>query len=327
MSGAYSGANPMGLFGFMTPDGGSSAAFGPPTDKPSYEVRLTATVEGKQVAAATATRQLPDGLGVTDRQLTLARDGVLGVLYRPEDTSARKPAVLVFGGSEGGLSFPPVFEAQVLAAHGYPTLALAYWKAPGLPQQLAGIPLEYFRKALEILRTQPGVDPGHVSVLGASYGGEAALLLGATYPDLVNGVVAVAPNSYVSPDFAGSNRAAWSLNGKDLPRGPFGVAAADVDPRALIPVNRIRGPILMACGPLDTEWNACRNIDDAVARLGKRADVTVAKYAGAGHYVYGFLPYTAVTDAVLTRSGGTVAATLAANADLHRKILTLLASR
>ena len=250
-----------------------------------------------------------------------------GTLYSPKDTSARKPAVLVFGGSEGGLSYVVSLEAAMLAAHGYPTLALAYFGAPGLPPKLVGIPLEYFRKGLEILRAQPAVDPGHVLVTSASYGGEASLLVAATFPDLVNGVIAVAPNSFVSADPDGQNRAAWSLHGRDLPRGTFGVPAAQVDPRALIPLGRIRGPILMACGPLDTQWQACRNVDDALARLGRRPGVTVARYPGAGHYVSAIQPYTAVTDALLTRSGGTVPATLGANVDLHRRILALLAAQ
>ena len=327
VSGAYRGADPMGLFEFMTPDGGVATGFSPAPDRKSYDVRLTATVDGRPVAAATATRLLPAGLGVTDRRLSVARDGVAGVLYRPKDTSARKPAVLVFGGSEGGLNPVIALQAAVLAAHGYPTLALAYFHGTGLPPTLAGIPLEYFRTALQILRTQPGVDPGHLLVTGQSYGGEASLLIAATYPDLVHGVIAVSPNSYVDPDPDGQNRAAWSLRGRDLPRGPFAVPAAQVDPRALIPVRRIRGPIQLACGPLDGEWPACRNIDDAVARLGDRPGVTVAKYADAGHYVGALAPYTSVTDGLLTKPGGTVAATLAANVDLHRRVLALLAAQ
>ena len=125
----------MGLFLFMTPDGGKYTGFGESLDKKAYEVHFTATVNSKQVAAATATRQLPAGLGVTSRRLSVARDGVTGVLYRPKDTSTRKPALLVFGGSEGGLNYVVTLEAAMLAAHGYPTLALAYFRATRLPAQ------------------------------------------------------------------------------------------------------------------------------------------------------------------------------------------------
>lgn len=326
-SGAYSGSNPMGLFLFMTPDGGEAPSFGPSPDAGSYEVRLTASVDGKQVAAATATRQLPAGLGVTSERLAVARDGVSGVLYRPGKTSARRPALLVFGGSEGGLSYGVVGRAADLAAHGYPTLALAYFGATGLPARLTGIRLEYFRKGLEILRAQPGVDPDHVLVTGASYGGEASLLVAATYPNLVHGVIALVPNSYVSPGARNAGGSAWSLGGRELPNGIFGMPAADVDPRALIPVRRIRGPIVLVCGALDTQWPSCRNVDDVVARLGRRAGVTVLKYADGGHYVGSFLPYTATTDAALTGAGGSVPGTLNASVDVHRRVLDVLAAQ
>ena len=96
--------------------------------------------------------------------------------------------MLVFGGSDGGLSGTLV--AALLAAHGYPALALAYFNAPGLPAQLSDIPLEYFATALRWLRAQPQVDPRHVLTLGVSRGSEAALLLGAYYQRLVDGVIA-----------------------------------------------------------------------------------------------------------------------------------------
>lgn len=73
--------------------------------------------------------------------------------------------MLVLGGSEGGDSVSVVDTAGILAAHGYPTLALAYFKEPGLPSALERIPLEYFARALRMLRRQPDVDPAHLVVI------------------------------------------------------------------------------------------------------------------------------------------------------------------
>ena len=64
------------------------------------------------------------------RTLTLRHDGVVGVLFTPR-ARTRRPAAVVFGGSEGGNG--PIDAAAMLAAHGYPALALAYFGAPGLP--------------------------------------------------------------------------------------------------------------------------------------------------------------------------------------------------
>jgi len=328
VGGSYSGASPMGLFQFMAPDDPRPLGFGEPLSG-TFVVRLEVKVDGRTVATATATRRSPQAVGVTTKKLTVAADGVYGVLYRPKDLTTKKPALLVFGGTEGGLSYPVQVKSALLAAHGYPTLALAYFDAPGLPKDLAGIPLEYFRKALTILREQPGVDTDHLLVTGASWGGEGSLLVAATYPDLVNGVIAEVPNSYIDVAPHTRKKSSWTLNGRELPFAPasqFGAPAAEVDPKTYIPVDRIRGPILLACGELDLEWPSCRNVEDITDRLKGRQGVRVLRYRDAGHYIGAFPPYTSTTDEALTRTGGTVAGIQAANLDLHTKVLALLAS-
>ena len=324
--GAWTGVNPMGLFELMRPGDPDAVTFAHSAG--TYPVTLRAEVGGKTVATAVATRQPPLAAGVTDRELRVPADGVYGRLFRPRDVSARRPALLVFGGSEGGLHPTVVLKAALLAAHGYPALALAYWKAPGLPQELRRIPLEYFRKALTVLRAQPGVDRSHVLVTGVSWGGEGSLLVAATYPDLVQGVVAEAPNSYLDEAPFGRKGSSWTLHGRELPFAEhrlFGAPAASVDPKAYIPLHRIRGPIMLTCGERDLVWPSCRNLDDIVARLPGREDLTVLRYPRAGHYVGAIQPYTPVTDALLTSSGGDLGAVQAANADVHAKLLALLA--
>jgi dienelactone hydrolase len=166
----------------------------------------TARIEGRTVASATLTRRLLPGT-VTQRQTTAASAGFAGELFTPAGTG-RRPAVVVLGGSSGGL---PGFQASTLAARGYPALAVAYFNYPGLPQTLSRIPLEYFARALTWLSRQPGVDPAHVLVLGVSRGSEAALLLGVHYPRLVHGVIGMVPSDVAICSFPGT------LDGKPLP--------------------------------------------------------------------------------------------------------------
>jgi dienelactone hydrolase len=330
LGGSYTGANPMGLFEFMTPQPSSTTAVGfQVPGSGSYEVTLSASVDGSVVFTAGVRRQTPAEVGVSSRMLSVAADGVYGTLFQPAHATVNRPAVLLFGGSEGGLHPAVALAAAVLAAHGHPTLALAYFKAPGLPDTLTAIPLEYFAKALAVLRAQPGVDPRHVFVMGASRGGEAALLLGSSFPGLVNGVIGLVPGSYVNSALPDTGRSPWTLHGRDLPHAgaaQFGAPAASIDPRAVIPVERIRGPILLICGDMDVQWPSCSNVEDIANRLTAnqfRFAVQTLRYPAAGHLGID-PPYTSITTHALATAGGTLPATQAARSDIHTQLLKLL---
>jgi pimeloyl-ACP methyl ester carboxylesterase len=331
LGGSYTGVNPIGLFTLMAPPPGSAPDWFLYPEA-GYDVALQASVGGRVAAEASVRRQVPSAVGVAERRLRPTKGGIYGNLYLPRNTAARRPAVLVFGGSGGGLTTS--MAAALLAAHGYPSLALAYFKAPGLPQSLHNIPLEYFAKALGVLRDQPGVDPGHVLVAGESRGGEAALLLGAHFPRLVNGVVAGVPSSVVNPGWPDTTRPAWTLGGRPLPAvspSEFGQPNPPGKPRAVIPVERIGGPILLACGGQDVVWPSCGYVDAITVRLRAHRfahPVTALRYPDAGHLIGGVTAwYGSLTDDALTSFGGTVAATQAAQADAHAKLLALIASQ
>src|SRR5205085_10788827 len=139
--------------------------------------------------------------------------------------------------SSGGHSELP---AAVLASHGYPTLSLAYFGEPGLPQELRSIPLEYFRGALRWLAARPGVDGRRLVVLGISRGGEAALLAGISFPDLVHGVITCTGGGPVVLGTApGVSDSAWTLGGAAIPPRVGRPGRADRRPRA--PVRRRDG--------------------------------------------------------------------------------------
>jgi dienelactone hydrolase len=180
---------------------------------------------------------------VTTRALTVARDGMYGRWYTPADADRDMPAVVVLGGSKGGLRIAAF--AKAFASYGYPALALAYFKAPGLPSELRRIPLEYFERAIRFARRQPGVK--RVVVAGGSRGGEAALLLGSTYPDLIGGVIGLVPAYQVN--------SGWTLRGREIPYD------------TPIRVERIRGPILTASGGRDQVWSSSVYTDQIELRL------------------------------------------------------------
>ncbi|HSR22922.1 MAG TPA: acyl-CoA thioesterase/BAAT N-terminal domain-containing protein, partial [Candidatus Eisenbacteria bacterium] len=190
---SYSGVDGLGLIWSLLPEDE-----GPPTLPAviggAEVIRLTAATAGGPPATAMVQRLLV-APRVTRHDLTLAADGIVGRFYSLPPGAARRPAALVLGGSEGGLGNEAA--AMLLAAHGFPALVIAYFGEPGLPPNLIDIPLEYFTGALAWLGRQPGVDPARLLMMGASRGGEVALLLGADFPDLVHAVAAYVPSSVV----------------------------------------------------------------------------------------------------------------------------------
>jgi dienelactone hydrolase len=255
---------------------------------------LTASSASQTIASATFVRRWRQGTYTTVRA-TVGHDGFLGTLYAPAG-ARRREAVLAIGGEEGGVGSRWLGER--LAAHGIPALVVGYFHAPGLPERLKDIPLEYFRAALAWLDRRPEVDAQRVSLLGVSYGSEAALLLAAHYPNLVHGVAALVPSSVVTCGTIGAGRGGfeshacigspWTLAGKPLAYAavPNKLQPA-VDPHAVIPVERIRSPVFLACGGRDQIWNSCRSARAIVARRNAHGGelTQLYVYPDAGHYV------------------------------------------
>ena len=330
--GSYRGVDPMGLFDLMTPPASnhSDTIFEPPAG--GFTVSLNASIAGKNVASASMQRTLPAG-ALHPSTPSLAANGVDGQLFLPTAASGTHPAVLVFGGSEGGLSAVVTLQATLIAEHGYPTLAVAYFGAPGLPSALSQIPLEYFTKALTILRSQPGVDPHHVLVEGTSRGTEAALLLAANFPGLVNGVIAGAPSSVANPSYPTLTDAAWTLGGQPVAtvgKGEIGLATPPDFPASVIPVEKIQGPVLLACGQDDRVWPSCAYSQAITARLHAHAfryPITALTYPDAGHAIGVMTAFYSATAQAFSADGGTVTGNATALGASHTALLAFLAQQ
>lgn len=256
-SGSYRGVFAMGLLFSMRPKhyGGPPATYLDLVTSKGQTVHLTATVEGDQVARASFVRRAYSP-GVTVEDLRPGRVGFYGDLYRPPSQPARRPGLVLLGGSEGGLSLADRLEAGLFASHGYPTLALAYFGEQALPAALSDIRLEYFGTALRWLARQPGVDPQKLVLSGGSRGSEAALLVAAHMPGLVRAVIALVPSNVTLCGYPDCPKPAWLLHGKPLPYvDHFGPHSKN--PAAVIPVEHINGPILMVCGGADDVWPSC----------------------------------------------------------------------
>jgi pimeloyl-ACP methyl ester carboxylesterase len=282
VSGTYKGADAMGLFWSMRPDvdakTGDHAVFTITDWFKPIETEIEVADADRVLGSVTIERRFAE----PTVQCTMITDrGIHGLLCHPSD-GRRHPTVIVLGGSDGGFGEPDT--ALLLASRGFTTMALAYFGVAGLPSTLQDIPVEYFGSAMEWLRGRPEVDFDFVGLLGVSRGAEAALLIGATYPE-VKAVVARSPSHVLWEGVTARHLPggpAWTLGGKPLPYVPnripvwfFSQYAWDTlvgDPvrqtplftydlqafgdtsRAEIPVENIHGPVLLLSGRDDQIW-------------------------------------------------------------------------
>ena len=304
-------------------------------------------------AAASALAVAGSSIAQTETApIEVTTHGLVARIFLPATTGARHPGILVIGGSEGGLQGSSG-EARLLAKDGYVTMALAYFAAPGLPDQLTNIPLEYFKTALDVLRARPEVDPARIGLVGGSKGGEAVLLIASRSPE-VKVVVAAVPSSVVWQGINMKNYAdpsgSWTEAGKPVAFLPYDSSGGfdpgnimksihamyalslthiDAHPEAAIPVERIAGSVMLICGEADGLWPSCPMSEVVVARLkthGFRHRVEFLHYPNAGHAAFGSpIPADSPRVAELSTLGGDIPGNLAARVDGWAKARAFLA--
>jgi uncharacterized protein len=239
-------------------------------------------------------------------------NGLVANFYRPS-RSGTHPGIIVIGGAGGGLGSTSAV-GSLLAERGYAALALAYFGLEHLPTRLQEIPLEYFKRAIEWMCAQPSVEPTKIGLVGTSKGGEAALMVGATYGE-IHAVVAYSPSHVVFQGIdeawsdASASKSSWTLDGKPVPFVPFRMDNDCIEQygfylglylgslqdqqavgRAVIPVERINGPILLVSGTDDAIWPSSMMCEQVVERLREREfafSFQHFSYDGAGHLLAG----------------------------------------
>ena len=216
-----------------------------------------------------------------------------------------RPAIIIVGGSGGGIGWQN-YMGEILAQHGFATLALAYFKMEDLPSELEEIPLEYFDRAASWLQKQPRVDSTKVGIIGISKGAELVLLLG-SLSSKFKAIVAIAPSSVAFQSITKNWRetSSWSHKGEPLPFVPYlvnekfnrdtlaimyreSLTQKEVVDSAVIKVENATGPILLISGEGDTLWPSTEMSQNIIKRLKEHSYpyyYNHISYPNAGHSI------------------------------------------
>ena len=209
------------------------------------------------------------------KNTNVSTEGFEGILY---PGNGRKDKVLiVMSGSNGGMKLTRQ-AAQFYQQNGFPALALALFKTRQTPKDLSHVPVEYVENAIVWLKKQ-GYE--RIGVDGMSKGSEMALVAASMFPEL-SCVIARVPSHFVSEGLSGSGKSkgpsgtsCWSYRGKELPYAPYRSRSfnllsvllkekelhiisfnrdKDVKPETIIPIEKIKAPILLLSSKHDEVW-------------------------------------------------------------------------
>lgn len=219
----------------------------------------------------------------------VAYKNLVANLYLPK-VAGKVPVVIAFGGSDGGLNGGNA-NGELLAPHGIAVLALAYFKADGLPPTLDQIPMEYFVSVVDFLGTVPALDAARIGVVSGSRGSEAAVLLASIDPR-IRSVVVTTPSKVAWYGMT-TARSAWTWRGRDVPALALGLDSSAPNlnrfdealkseenvGKSMFAFEKINGPILLVSAENDQVWPSTRMATEIETYLRQRSFRHSVKHA------------------------------------------------
>lgn len=364
-SGSWAGPDPSGaVWSAEWAESGDADLFLPSWGP--LPVRIEASVAGHVLARTVHRSGLADGVRV--HEVHEPERGLVARGFVPDAdvTAPGASSVVIVGGSEGGLdSMSPM--AAALASRGVPAVVVALFGAPGLPGDLCEIPLEPVLAGAQWLRTATGRADLPLVLVGLSRGAEAVLSAAAHVDGLDPAVVVgLSPGSVVwealDHEGVGAGRSSWSVGGLPLPFTRIDDVAITRDllrqaprravhrhvpqlmhlraayegglarPRAelaAIPVERIRGGLVLHAGGSDALWPSDA-MAAAILRRRRHAGIdgdVLAVHPGAGHLLRWPLVPTRPDRLGGLLFGGDPVAQAEAHAEVAESLLALVGGR
>uniref|UniRef100_UPI0037E82A61 peroxisomal succinyl-coenzyme A thioesterase-like n=1 Tax=Semicossyphus pulcher TaxID=241346 RepID=UPI0037E82A61 len=338
--GTYTGKEPMGLLWSMHPEPGSRK--GPRLRKMNacspmlvnisvYSGHVTEGFRKRPPLASVPTERWYMAPGV--QRIDVKEKGVRGTIFIPPGPGPF-PGVLDMWGGGGGLV---EYRSALLASHSYVSFALEYFAAGELDS--AGVELEYFETAFNILKDHPQVIPDKVGIFGLSLGSIVSIYLTAESTIIKPCCcVYVSGNHFYPKTLAkfyqllakhveagvDENNSIWKY--KRLPDTDGLLEKVDV--------GKIKCPMLMVQGTDDQNWPTVESVGD-IAEMMRAAGnghlLTTLNYPGAGHLIEPpYSPHFRTTvfltgkDKALILWGGKTKPHSDAQEDSWRKILVYL---
>ena len=211
---------------------------------------------------------------------TIQKHGFESILYC--GNGSKDKVMIVMSGSNGGMTLT-ASEARFYHNNGIPALALALFGTKQTKKDLDRVPVEYVERSVRWLKKH-----GYkkVGIDGTSKGSEMALLAASFIPD-ISCVIARVPSFFVSEGLSGSGKnkgpsgtSCWSWHGKELPFAPYRARKFNilkmllkekelhiisfnrgkkVTPETIIPIERIKAPILFVSSRHDEVWDSYKS--------------------------------------------------------------------
>lgn len=132
----------------------------------------------------------------------------------------KRPLVVAFGGSEGGMVYAEKVTQDLrdsILTLGYHFLAVGYFGTPNTPKQLDRISLDAIYDTIHSVSQHPMVFNERIAVFGGSRGGELVLNLASRFND-IDAVIAIVPSNVSLPSrFGWGETSSWTFKQEEIP--------------------------------------------------------------------------------------------------------------